>query len=210
MARRALAMMLCLALLSLGDRGAAALGFRVLIPLVDRAGAPEQVEEWAQFGHDPQRTGYTAQTVPGSWRLRWQWNGADASGKPQSGHLGVPNLVQPITGGGRVYMVAGNSVFALDQATGAVAWSSGSMGALSATPAYAGGSLYVPSANGTLYKLDAATGAAVGAFQAASGLNLAPALVGATVYVVADDGTLYALDARSMSQRRHPSRWSAT
>ncbi|HEY3108038.1 MAG TPA: PQQ-binding-like beta-propeller repeat protein [Chloroflexota bacterium] len=200
MARRLLVLMLCLALLAVGDRGAAALGFKVLIPLVERSGTPERLEEWAQFGHDPQRTGYTAQTVPGSWRLRWQWNGADASGKPQSGHLGVPDLVQPITGGGRVYIVAGNSVVALDQATGAVAWSSGSMGALTATPAYEGGSLYVPSANGTLYKLDAASGAAIGTFQATSGLNLAPALVGSTLYLVAEDGTLYALDARSMSQ----------
>src|SRR5690349_6554119 len=195
MARRLLAIVLCLSLLGLADRGAAALTTRVLLPLADTSGGlggGGSTAEWSQFGHDPQRSGYAGEGVATPWRLRWQWNGADASGKPQSSHLTVPDLVQPITGGGRVYMVAANSVYALDAATGAVLWSNGALGPLSATPAYAGGSLYVASGSGALHRLDAASGTVLGSFQAAGALSLAPAVVGSTLYVVAAGGTLYA------------------
>jgi outer membrane protein assembly factor BamB len=156
--------------------------------------------EWSQFGHDAQRTSYTSQTVAAPWRYVWQWNGADASGRPQASHLSVPSLVQPITGGGRIYMVTTNAVYALSPSTGQVLWSNGGLGALGATPAYDSGALYVPSTNGQLYRLDASTGAISASFAATSGLNLAPLLVGGTVYVVAADGTLAAVDKGSMAR----------
>jgi outer membrane protein assembly factor BamB len=157
--------------------------------------------EWTQFGHDPQRSGYTAETVPAPWRYRWQWNGADANGKPQTGHVSVADLVQPVTGGGRIYMVAGSSVVALNPTNGQVLWSNGGLGALSATPAYDSGALYVGSGNGQLYRLDASTGTVLASVNAGSGLRLAPLLAGGTVYAVGADGVVHALDKLSLAQR---------
>src|SRR5262245_20470807 len=126
MTRRLLALALCLGLFGLADRGAAALATRALLPLdgtsrsaggppIDAATAPPTPAtprpatptpapsggpaEGSQFGHDPQRSGDASEGVATPWRLRWQWNGADASGQPQASHLSVPDLVQPITGG---------------------------------------------------------------------------------------------------------------
>jgi len=86
--------------------------------------------EWTQFGSDSQKTNYAATIPVTPWKYKWQWNGAGADGKKQAGHLSVPDFVQPITGGNRVYMIAANQVFALDRITGAQVWTKGSIGTL--------------------------------------------------------------------------------
>lgn len=156
--------------------------------------------EWTQFAHNAQRTSYTYQTVNTPWKYKWQWNGAGADGKKQAGHLAVPDLVQPITGGGRIYMVAANTVYALNKSTGAVIWSKGSIGTLSSTPAYDQENIYVASGNNILYKLNAATGAQIATYTAPSALNLAPLLANNRLYVVSASGVLYALDPVSMTK----------
>ncbi len=92
------------------------------LPLVVR-GYPSAVStsEWTQHAHDAQHTGYAPQVPPHPWRLRWIWNGTDAAGGvakvTTTGSL--PRNVQPVTGGGRVYVAAGtDGVFALSEATG--------------------------------------------------------------------------------------------
>lgn len=157
--------------------------------------------EWTQFGHDAQHTNNTVQAVATPWKYLWQWNGADTNGQPQANHLSVPDLVQPITGGGRVYMVAGDSVYALNSTNGSVIWSKGSIGTLNSTPAYdAVGYLYVASGNNNLYKLDATNGNIVGTFSASSALNLAPLYANGTVYVGSSGGILYAVGSSTMNQ----------
>ncbi|MCL4366622.1 PQQ-binding-like beta-propeller repeat protein [Patescibacteria group bacterium] len=154
--------------------------------------------EWTQFGHDAQHTNYTAQSVATPWQYKWQWNGADANGQPQSGHISIPNLVQPITGNGLVYVVATGGVYALNQTNGSVAWSNTSLGTLSATAAYNSGYVYVASGNNNLYKLNASNGSIAGTFNAGSALNLAPTIVGSTIYVVAANGNLIAVNTSTM------------
>lgn len=165
-------------------------------------GQPSQnTGEWTQFGHDAMRTNATSQSVPTPWRFKWQWNGAGLNGKKQPGHLSVPDLIQPITGGGRVYMVAGNAVYGLNKTTGAVLWTNASLGALSATGAYSNELLYIPSSSGVLYKLRAGDGQVAGQFAADSKLDTAVLLSGTTVYIVSGNGTLYALDSGTLSKR---------
>jgi hypothetical protein len=156
--------------------------------------------EWTQFGHDAQRTNFTTQTVPTQWKYKWQWNGAGADGKKQANHLASPKLVQPITGGNRVYTVAANAVYALSKDTGGILWSNGSIGTLQATPVYDAEFLYVPSGNQTLYKLNASSGAIVSSFTATSGFTLAPLSVGNYLYAVSDAGVLYKVDKATMSK----------
>jgi hypothetical protein len=159
-----------------------------------------QPGEWTQFGHDAQHTNYTSQVVATPWKYRWQWNGADATGKPQASHLAVPRLVQPITGGANVYMAATTGVYALSQATGAVAWSNTSLGTLSSTPVYDNGFIYVASTNGSLYQLNASNGSVALTFAANGALNTAPLLVGTTIYVDSAGGSLYAVNKQSMTK----------
>src|SRR5262245_5689358 len=126
MARRRLALARALALLGLGDRGAGALATRVRVPLLGTRGKPARAPPapptlprtptpspdgpaaWRQCGAVAQRSGAASEGDATPWRLRWQSDGAAASGHPQASHLSAPDLVQPITGGGRVYVVAAN------------------------------------------------------------------------------------------------------
>jgi len=158
--------------------------------------------EWTQFGHDAQRTNFTTQTVATPWRYKWQWNGADANGQPQTAsHLSVAALVQPITGGGRIYIATTGGFYALNPTNGSEIWSNKLLGTLSATAAYdPTGYVYVPSGNNNLYKLNAANGSVAGTYTATSALNLAPLLVGSNLYIVAVDGTLTAVNTTNMSK----------
>lgn len=142
-------------------------------------------QEWHQHAHDAQRTGYTSQVVPYPWRVRWIWNGVDERGwvrkVTSSGTL--PRNVQPVTGGGRVYIAAGvDGVFALDEATGQPVWQRNGLGDVRSTVAYDPGTqaVFVVSSNGRLYKLNAADGALLGEFDTGqtSDLPLPPALSG--------------------------------
>jgi hypothetical protein len=159
-----------------------------------------QAGEWTQFGHDAQHTNHTSQVVATPWKYRWQWNGADATGKPQASHIAIPRLVQPVTGGTNVYIAATTGVYALSQATGAVAWSNTALGTLNSTPVYDNGFVYVASTNGTLYQLNAGNGSVALTFAANGSLNTAPLLVGNTLYVDSAGGSLYAVNKQSMAK----------
>lgn len=144
--------------------------------------------EWTQHAHDAQHTSYTDQVVPTPWRWKWTWNGPDPNGGISPGKFGLPRNVQPITGGGRVYIAAGSrGVFALSEATGAVLWNTNPGGSINSTPAYDPDTdaLFVLSSNGTLYKLNASSGNTLGQFVTgrASTLPLPPALWGDRVFI---------------------------
>lgn len=144
--------------------------------------APSQ--EWSQHAHDAQHTSYTPQVVPYPWRWRWAWNGPNATGGvakvTTSGN--VPRNVQPVTGGGRVYIAAGvDGVFALREDTGAQVWQQNNLGDVRSTVGYdhQTQAVFVVSSNGRLYKLDAATGNILGQFNTgqSSSLPLPPAIL---------------------------------
>jgi outer membrane protein assembly factor BamB len=173
--------------------------YRLYLPGVFRQFTPSGPDEWTQHAHDAQRTSYTSQVVPPPWRWKWAWNGPDAQGRVSPGKFPLPRNSQPVTGGGRVYIAAGDrGVFALDNATGRVLWNRNPGGArVNSTPAYdpETGALFVLSTNGVLYKLDAATGEIRGQFPtgASSDLPLPPALFGDRVFI-AMGNRVYALN----------------
>jgi len=118
------------------------------------------------------------------WKWRWAWNGPNASGglgKVTTGGS-LPRNVQPVTGGGRVYIAAGNDgVFALSEATGQQLWQRSSIGDVRSTVGYdhSTQAVFVVSANGTLYKLRASDGVILGQFNTgqSSALPLPPAIL---------------------------------
>jgi uncharacterized repeat protein (TIGR01451 family) len=171
-----------------------------------RADVQSDSDEWTQHAHDPQRTNYNPEDISGPWEYKWQWNGADGSGQGVSDWVPVKTLVQPITGGGQVYVVAGwtggvaDKVFALAKSDGAELWSRAPGGELLSTPAYDGGYLFVASENGTLYKLNANNGNTADSFTADSALRTPPLLVGDRIYVTSANGTLYAINKGTLDK----------
>lgn len=161
---------------------------------------PAQSTEWTQFAGNAQRTSYTPDIPALSWKYKWQWNGADNSGQIQANHLTVPDMVQPIVGGNRVYMVAANALYALDINTGNVIWSRGGIGVLNATPAYLSESVYLPSSDGRIYKINASTGAVVTSFLGNGAFNYAPLVVGTNIYAGTAAGTFYSINTSTMAK----------
>lgn len=155
--------------------------------------------EWTQFGHDAQRTSYTPQTVATPWKFAWSWNDGTANAQTQTGRIVVPPFLQPITGNGKVYMIGNNTVYALDQTTGAQSWIKTGIGTLSTTPAYSNGYLYVVSQNGNIYKLDSNNGGTSGSFNTSDSISLAPLVVGNNIYVVTLGGKLFSVNMSNMA-----------
>ncbi|MDW8100358.1 MAG: PQQ-binding-like beta-propeller repeat protein, partial [Anaerolineae bacterium] len=162
--------------------------------------------EWSQHAHDAQHTGYVPQAPPYPWRLRWIWNGVDASGRVRkvttSGTL--PRNVQPVTGGGRVYIAAGtDGVFALSEATGQQLWRQSGIGDVRSTVAYDPDtqSVFVVSSNGRLYKLRALDGVVLSQFDSgqSSTLSLPPAVVSDRV-LFSIGNSVYAVSKQTMQQ----------
>jgi outer membrane protein assembly factor BamB len=155
--------------------------------------------EWTQFGHNAQHTNYTGQSVTTPWKFKWEWNGAGNDGKKQSSHLAVPDMIQPITGGNRVYMVANNTLFALDKTTGSTLWNKSGLGTITATPAYDNESIYLPTSTG-LYKLNATNGTQSGSFTAAGSISNSVTIYNTKIYIVSDAGILYAVDKSTLAK----------
>ena len=82
--------------------------YRLYLPGVFRQFAMSSTDEWTQHAHDAQRTSSTNQVVPPPWRWKWAWNGPDAQGRVSPGKFRLPRNSQPVTGGGRVYIAAGD------------------------------------------------------------------------------------------------------
>jgi hypothetical protein len=144
--------------------------------------------EWTQFAHDAQRTSFYPNSIEPPWRLKWIWNGSNASGGIVSGKFRLPRNSQPVTGNGKVFVAAGTyGIYALNNTNGSVAWNFRRSGALAnSTPAYDNDtdSVFCLFSNGILYKLDALNGAILGQVNAnsQSNLPLPPAISGDTVF----------------------------
>ena len=178
---------------------------RVWLPLVFKSDAGSTTAEWNQHAYNAQRTGYAPSVPTYPWRLRWIWNGVTASGGiskvTTSGTL--PRNVQPVTGGGRVYVATGtDGVFALSEATGQQLWQRNGIGDVRSTVAYDPDTqaVFVVSANGRLYKLRASDGTIVQQFNTGqtSTLPLPPAVLNDRV-LFAMGNSVYAVNKTTMT-----------
>lgn len=160
--------------------------------------------EWSQHAHDALHSGYTAQVVDPPWRLRWIWNGTNAQGgvAKVTTEGSLPRNVQPVTGGGRVYIAAGvDGVFALSESTGQQIWKRGNIGNVRSTVAYDADTqaVFVVSDNGVLYKLRASDGVVLEQFSSGktSNLPLPPAVIADRV-LFSMGNAVYAVNKQTM------------
>lgn len=160
--------------------------------------ASDLAVEWSQFGQNAARTNASPQVPSGQFQFVWDWNSADQTGKAQADHRFVPDFVQPVVGGGRVYIVADNAVFALDEATGAELWMQNGVGALTATPAYRNESLYLGSLDGYVYQLDAQTGGISRRVNLSAPIATALLITDTMVVAAVQTGLVTALDPNSL------------
>jgi outer membrane protein assembly factor BamB len=165
---------------------------------------PSAGGEWSQHAHNAQRTGYTSQVVNTPWRWRWSWNGPNSTGGISAGKTGLPRNVQPVTGGGRVYVAAGSrGVYALRETDGSEVWNARPGGNINSTVAYDKDtqSVFAVSSNGTLYKLNAGNGSVIGQFPAgaSSALPLPPAVLSDRV-VFAMGNRVFAVNKANLQQ----------
>ena len=154
--------------------------------------------EWTQFGQNASHTNFAPQIIDQQVKFAWDWNSADKKGKSQADHLSVPDLIQPITGGERVYMVANNAVYALKQDNGEVLWSYDSIGTLTGTPVYLTEALYVGSENGKLYQFDASNGKLIQSVDLGGSISTALISAGSAVVATTANGHLVAVDAATL------------
>ncbi len=153
--------------------------------------------EWTQFGQNASHTNFAPQTISQQVQFAWDWNSADKKGKSQTDHLAVPDLVQPITGGDRVYMVANNAVHALKQDSGEVLWSYEGIGTLTGTPVYLNEALYVGSENGNLYQFDGSNGNLIRSIDLGGAISTALISAGSMVVATANNN-LVAIDSSTL------------
>lgn len=159
--------------------------------------------DWTQLGYSAQRTSFYPQEVSLPWRVKWIWNGP-VDGVPAPDHLGLPKGVQPVTGGGNLYVGHRDGrVRAISEESGQLTWTSADLGgAVINTGAYDAStqSVYFGAQNGKFTMLDARTGESKRVVDLRGAIEMAPLLAGQVVYVGSRDGILYALDKATLEQ----------
>ncbi len=95
-------------------------------------------------------------------------------------------------------------LYAINAASGAVAWKYNTGSAIEfVTPAVGGGTVYVGNDGGQLHAVNASNGAKRWMFQAGGGIGSRAAIGNGLVYLGAQDHNLYAIDASSGAARWH-------
>lgn len=119
-------------------------------------------------------------------------------------------LSSPLVAQGRVFFGSGDGhLYALDAASGALAWKFATGDVVHGSPAYADGRVFVGSWDSRFYAVDAASGRELWRHQGGTddllhnqvGFQSSPAVAGDTVYVGGRDARLHALDARTGALR---------
>jgi outer membrane protein assembly factor BamB len=120
--------------------------------IVENAGS----EDWPTYRHDTLRSGFTQSQVSSDLKNEWR---ANLGGK----------LSSPVVAGNRIYLakVDAHTVYAIDAATGNVAWSYTVGGRVDSPPTIYKGRVLFGSADGYVYNLRAADGALIWRFRAA-------------------------------------------
>jgi outer membrane protein assembly factor BamB len=136
---------------------------------------------------------------------------AQNCGKPGFENLACPAWATPLDGTPAPAVISDDgtlvfagtdagTLYALDAATGAIAWTSDIGAPVLAPPATAYGRLYVPAADGRLVVLPAsgcgaASCSALATGDAGSGIGVQPGVAGGVVFTGSDDGSLHAFPA---------------
>ena len=187
--------------------------------------------DWAQFQHDGQRTGRSADAVLGPYRIRWCWLGPDQTirnrhhtGDPADPELNpgdilagktslpprVPfafsGLCQPVIGEGRVFVgdVDGR-VYAIDAGDGTTLWTGLNPGGTFTAGALLGDVVVFTSLQGSVRAFDPGSGRLLWERGGMGPFLSAPAVRANAVYAGSTDGRVYAFDCAGQPHWVSPS-----
>lgn len=131
----------------------------LILPLV---ASSSHAADWPTYRADPQRSGYTSETLPAKLSLRWERKATHAPmpAWPASNRLGFDRVFQPVIAGGMLYYAssADCQIRALDAATGVERWTFFTNAPGRFAPAVWKDRVFVASDDGVLYCLGAADG----------------------------------------------------
>lgn len=151
--------------------------------------------DWPQLQGNPQRTGYTAETVRPPWKVAWFRNFP-----PER----VAREVQALVYAGKVFLgTKSGNLYALDAKTGKEAWKFAAGSPILHTAACAEGKVVVALLDGTVRAVDAETGAPVWKFQGEDGFGFstAPLVSSDSVFIGQRGGVFYAINLKDGSLR---------
>jgi len=143
--------------------------------------------DWPQLQCNPQRTGYTADTVKPPLKFAWARNF-----HPER----VSRDVQPVVYAGKVYVgTKSGNLYGLDAGTGQQAWVYKAGGPILHTAACADGKVAFGCLDGRVYAVNADTGELAWRFDGAEGygFSTAPLIAEGTVFIGQRQGIFYAL-----------------
>lgn len=154
------------------------------------------MDDWATVGADPQRTSVVEEEVAGtintgSLKVSW-YRAIDAY---------IPQNVQLIAAGGLIYVATARGLYALDAASGNLAWRFDTEMPIGNSPAVSNGVVYVAGYDRKVHALSASNGAHLWEFdEAQAGFEGSPLVVENMVILGNRDGYLYAIGAQGNSR----------
>ncbi|MGQ9582985.1 MAG: outer membrane protein assembly factor BamB family protein [Thermoplasmatota archaeon] len=136
---------------------------------------------WTMFKSDPGRTSSRPELQsPNSGELDWSFN--------------APGEVRcsPVTAGARVYLPAGDTLYALDSRSRALVWRREVGATITTTPAVSN-LIVLGTAAGDIIALNERGGGVAWTLRAEGPVNSSPLIAGDTVYIGAGDGCVYSI-----------------
>lgn len=154
----------------------------VYLPLV----RSDAAQTWSTVAGNPQRTSWVPEEVTGNVHIEWY--------RPIEAF--IPQNTQIIASDGLLFISTAKGLYALNAATGALAWRFDTELPLGHSPTVVAGIVYVGGYDRQLHALRASDGAPLWAFdEALAGFSTNPLVVGGQVFAGNRDGNLYAIGA---------------
>ena len=100
-----------------------------------------------------------------------------------------------------IYAPVGDTMYALDRATGALVWEQATGGEIYSSPALAEGILYFGSRDGTLWALNAEDGSVEWRYPTGGPVDCSPVIAYGVCYFGSDDNRVVALDLATRTPR---------
>jgi outer membrane protein assembly factor BamB len=142
---------------------------------------------WPMAASNPQRTSWTPEEVRGDLKPEW-FQHFDAY---------IPQRVQIVASGGRLFLSTAKGLYALNAENGSQLWFYPTDLPLGHSPTLSNGVLYVGGFDGLIHAIQASSGARMWTFKAGAGFQTNPLVVEGKVFAGSRDGSFYALNASS-------------
>lgn len=142
--------------------------------------------------YDAESSGVSTATLQLPVSLTWKYTTGDEKSTP---------VATPAVGPDMIYAPVGDTMYALDRATGALVWEQATGGEIYSSPALAEGILYFGSRDGNLWALNAEDGSVEWRYPTGGPVDCSPVIAYGVCYFGSDDNRVVALDLATRTPR---------